>query len=132
MNASASPTPIRARVSWSIPLPTSLLPPKLGHRRRNASCCVSSTVTSCPSWSSMDASLAPTRPHPIITTFIVSSLPAGRTADYDLAGGIFEHILHIRILYERLVAVIAYTQHNRADPALHRLINHGVRGIPRP
>ena len=72
--------PIRASTSWSIPLPTTRWPPNSGGRRRNASGLRSRTVTSCPSWSSIAASSAPTRPQPMISTFTArrSQPPSGR------------------------------------------------------
>src|SRR3990172_936507 len=70
--ASASPTPMRARTSRSMPLPTCRLPRKSCGSRRKASALVSSTVTSWPSCSSIVARAAPTRPQPMITTFISS------------------------------------------------------------
>src|SRR5579864_1703899 len=69
-NPPARSIPAFRKISSSIPMPRIVLPLKPSLRRRNASGSRSMIVTECPSDSSIEASIAPTRPHPRITTCI--------------------------------------------------------------
>ena len=79
-NANASSIPACVRVSRSKPRPVTLLPPNSGSSRRNASGFWSMTDTECPLSSRLFASVAPTRPHPMITKCTVRhAIPSAST-----------------------------------------------------
>src|SRR5215471_9611925 len=72
--ASARSMPARRSKSWSMPLPSIVVPLKSGPRRLNAEDFTSRTVTSWSALVNCCASRAPTRPQPMMMTN-VSRLP---------------------------------------------------------
>ena len=90
---------------------------------------MSSTVTSWPSWSSIAASSAPTRPQPMIRTF-TGRAPRRRAADDHLAGRVPEDVLR-RIAQLDLAQrpCVAGAGEDGVHAALYRLVHDGVTGV---
>src|SRR5436309_12681755 len=128
--ASACLSPTRARTSWSMALPACLRPLNSGGRRLKASGRMSSTVTSCPSASSQVARVAPTRPQPIITTFIRYLFPDRLSEKDDLARRVGEDVLrggpNLKLAEG---ALVTDAHHNGVDLPVRRLINDGMSPV---
>src|SRR2546426_2397373 len=72
---SADSIPAWRRTSSSIPLPRTISPAKLSPSRSNARRLLSMTVTWCPALERAMAAMAPTRPHPTMTSFMNCETP---------------------------------------------------------
>src|SRR5438132_4436704 len=125
--ASACLRPTRASTSWSIALPACLRPLKSVGRRLNASGRISITVTSCPSLSSQVARVAPTRPQPMMTTFIGYLFPDRLSENDDLAWRVGEDILWGRANLEFAEnALVADAHSDGVNLAVGCLVNDRV------
>src|SRR2546425_760874 len=72
---SADSIPAWRRTSSSIPLPSTISPAKASPSRSNARRLLSMTVTWCPALERAMAAMAPTRPHPTMTSFMKCEAP---------------------------------------------------------
>src|SRR6266498_3500958 len=111
-------------------LPACRRPLTSGGRRLKASGRISSTVTSCPSPSSQVASVAPTRPQPMITTFMRYLFPDWLSEKNDLAGGVGKDVLggapNLKFAES---ALVPDAHHNGVHLPVGSLINDGVTPV---
>src|SRR5512136_2642441 len=91
---------------------------------------MSMIVTSWPPSSSNEASLAPTRPQPIIKTFIRKSLTL-LLVEYNRTGGIFQDVGdHIPQAKLPELPLVGKPHNDKLDPSLYRLVDDCRADLP--